>query len=285
MKKPAAPKPEFNIISASRRSDLPAFFADWLLERIHAGRAENINPFNGRRTWVSLRPEHVHSFVFWSKDYRPLLPHLDALDAHYRATFHFTITGLPKLLEPHVPDPEVAIETLSYLSHRYSPRHLTWRFDPIVFSPQLNEAYYLAQFARLSAALAGKVTRCYFSFVYFYAKVQRSLAALPAMGYYDPPLEQKQALAARLAEIAADCGLTLHSCCADALLVPGVQPGHCIDGALLAELFPERPLVSEIRPTRSDCGCYASRDIGAYDTCEHGCLYCYATRPHLRLGK
>jgi len=275
------------IISASRRSDIPAFFPGWLMERIRAGEVEYRNPFGGQTQRVSLRPEKVHSIVFWSKDYRPLLPHLSELEAGgYRLSFHFTITGLPRLLEPNVPETEVAVETFSYLSQRFSPKHAIWRFDPIVFSSGMEEGYYLEQFARLGKMLRGKTRRCYFSFVNFYAKVKKNLAGLQEMKCYDPPLERKRQLAARLAEIAADMGMELFSCCADALIQPGVKKGHCIGGELLAELFPERPRVSEIHPTRDDCGCYASRDIGTYGTCRHGCLYCYATGLHLkgRLG-
>ena len=273
---------ECAIISASRRSDIPAFFSDWLMERVRAGEAEYVNPFSGKLHRVSLQPQNVHSFVFWSKDYRPLLPQLEELEARgYRSSFHFTITGLPRLFEPRVPEAETAIETFSYLAQRYSPKHISWRFDPILFSAQLEEEYYLARFAQLSRLLRGKTRRCYFSFVNYYSKVQKRLARLEGIGCYDPPLERKRQLAGKLAEIAAEQEMELYSCCANDLIQPGIKQGHCIDGELLAELFPERPRVSELRPTRAECGCYASRDIGAYDTCEHGCRYCYATWPHL----
>ncbi len=291
-----------HIISASRRSDIPAFFADWFMARIRAGEVEYRNPFGGKNQRVSLRPEKVHSIVFWSKDYRPLLPHLDELEARgYHLFFHFTITGAPRILEPHVPESTVAAETLAYLSTRFSPKHVIWRFDPILFSAILEEKHYLEQFASLAKTLRGKTRRCYFSFVCFYSKVKKRLARAPIAGCYDPPLERKRALAAKLAEIASDCHMELYSCCNDALVQPGakkgrcvdgdplplnselstlnsqVKKGRCIDGELLAELFPDRPPITEVRPTRTECGCYASVDIGTYGTCRHGCLYCYAS--------
>nr|NIM04738.1 DUF1848 family protein [Armatimonadota bacterium]NIO76587.1 DUF1848 family protein [Armatimonadota bacterium]NIO96219.1 DUF1848 family protein [Armatimonadota bacterium] len=252
------------------------------MERIRAGWAEYVNPFGGQTHRVSLKSEDVHSIVFWSKDYRHLLAHLDELEERgYRLSFHFTITGLPRSLEPNVPDSEVAVETLSHLSHRFSPKHVIWRFDPILFCADMEEKYYLERFRHLSGMLRGKVERCYFSFVNYYAKVRRSLARSEGIEPYDPPLERKRELAGKLAEIAAEQGMALYSCCADSLIQSGIEKGHCIDGELLAELFPERPRVSEVRPTRPECGCYASRDIGAYDTCGHGCLYCYANRPEV----
>ncbi len=81
-----------------------------------------------------------------------------------------------------------------------------------------------------------------------------------------------------MAGIAGECGITLYACCEDALVMGKVQKAHCIDGDLLAELFPDRPLVAQSKPTRAQCGCVASRDIGAYDTCPYGCVYCYANR-------
>jgi hypothetical protein len=269
-----APSDECWIISASRRNDVPAFKSDWLMDCIRAGGVEVRNPFGGKTSRISLLPEQVHSIVFWSKDYRPLLPHLEELEARgFNLFFHFTITGLPRSLEPAVPLTETAIETLTQLSRRYSPRHAIWRFDPIIFGADMETHYYLQLFSDLAKQFAGKVERCYFSFVDFYAKVSKRLGA---GSWYDPPLEQKRALAAKLAEIAADNSLALYTCCEDALIQSGISGGHCIDGSLLADLFPDKPPIRRIHPTRKECGCYLSRDIGAYGVCRHGCRYCYA---------
>lgn len=273
------------IISASRRSDIPAFFSDWFMESIRAGFVDVPNPFNNQSYRVSLRSEDVHSIVFWSKDYRPLLSHLDELEQRdYRLMFHFTITGLPCALEPYVPDSDIAIETLSYLMGRYSPDHVIWRFDPIIFTDALQEDYHLQSFKALSRKLAGKVTHCYISFLDIYKKVQGRLDKLARkgqmpqelIGCFDPPLARKKALAEKLIALAEAAGIELYTCCEDELIQPGLQKGHCIDGALLARLFPDRPPISQLAPSREGCGCYESRDIGSYKTCRHGCIYCYA---------
>ncbi len=107
--------------------------------------------------------------------------------------------------------------------------------------------------------------------------IQRRLE-LAKIGTRDPELAEKRGLVADMAEVAAECGMTLYSCCDAALLGGVVRKASCVDGELLAELFPDRPLVRERRPTREGCGCYASRDIGMYDTCTHGCEYCYANQ-------
>jgi hypothetical protein len=270
--------PALNIISASRRTDIPAFYMPWFMNRLRAGVASYPNPFSGEIHSVSLQPEDVHSIVFWSKFYGPFLPYIDELAARgYHFYCHYTITGAPRALEPHVPDWERAVEAARRLAARTSPRRVLWRFDPIVFTDELDAGFYADRFRELAAALSGATERCYFSFATFYGKVIRQMRQA-GIRYNDPALEEKQALVATLADIAGEHGITLYACCQDALLGGRVQKAHCVDGDLLAELFPDRPLVSEARPTREQCGCMASRDIGMYDTCPFGCVYCYANR-------
>ncbi len=270
--------PPLTIISASRRTDIPAFYMPWFMNRLRAGSVAYPNPFGGQVHTVSLRPEHVHSLVFWSKNYRPFLPHLDEIaDRGYRFYAHYTITGAPRSLEPHVPDWKAAVEVFRKLAARASPAHVQWRFDPILFTDELGAAFYQERFRQIAAALDGATRRCYFSFAPFYGKVERRLRRM-GIRYQDPPLTVRRDLAAALADIADAHGMTLHACCQDALLSQQVHQAHCVDGDLLAALSPDRPAVTERRPTRQGCGCTASRDIGMYDTCAYGCVYCYATQ-------
>ncbi len=269
-----------NIISCSRRTDIPAFYSEWLMQRLRAGSAAYPNPFSRQVHSVSLRPEDVHSIVFWSKHYAPLLPHLDELDERgYRYYFHYTITGAPRSLEPHAPPWEHSVAVFRALAARTTPRQVLWRFDPIVFGDELGPECYTRRFREIATALAGATERCYFSFASYYGKVKRRMEQA-GIRYADPPLAEKHALVAALAGIAGDCGIGLYACCQEALVAGRVQKAHCVDGDLLAQLFPDRPHVAELRPTREQCGCFASRDIGMYDTCPFGCVYCYANQNH-----
>ncbi|MCL4236709.1 MAG: DUF1848 family protein [Anaerolineae bacterium] len=270
------------IISASRRTDVPAFYMPWLMARLRAGSATYPNPFNKQPCQVSLRPDDVHSIVFWSKSFRPFLPHMDALDsAGYHYVCHYTITGAPRTLEPRVPDWRVNLEVFRALAGRIGPRRVLWRFDPIVLTDTLDAAYYAARFEMLARALTGYTERCYFSFATYYAKAARRLAAA-GVAFRDPPLDERLALVRTLTEMATACGITLLACCQPELAVGNVRAESCVDAGLLAELFPDRPLHAEARPTRPGCGCAASRDIGVYDTCLFGCRYCYATNDDAR---
>jgi len=273
-----------HIISASRRTDIPKFHASWFMGRVREGRVAVRNPYSGQRSEVSLCPEDVRAIVFWSKDYRPLERHLDELDRRgFRYLFQFTITGLPRIFEERVPDAETAVATARRLAGRTSPAQVLWRFDPIVISDLTGAGETIERFARLARMLEGATQRCTVSFMEFYAKVKRNMAPVEAaqgLRFRNPAIEEKRAIAGRLAAIAATHGIALVSCCNDDLIQAGggweVGKGRCVDASLIDALFPDRAGVSKPGPTREACGCALSRDIGAYDTCPQGCFYCYA---------
>jgi hypothetical protein len=269
-----------NVISASRRTDIPAFYSEWFMNRIREGCVRWMNPFSKAIYEVSLLSEDVSAIVFWSKDYQPLLPYLDELDAGgYRMVFHFTITGLPKVFEPRVPDTAQLMECARILARRCGNESVLWRYDPVLISSITDEHYHLDRFRELCGALEGVVKQCYFSFAIFYGKVLRNTEALAnetGIKCCDLPRDDRVALANALAEIAAAHGIEMRSCCGDYLVGGRIKKAHCVDAELLQRLFPDKVESLASRPTRQDCGCYESKDIGTYGTCAHGCVYCYA---------
>ena len=267
------------IISVSRRTDIPAFYGDWFMRRVAEGYAGVVNPFGAQRYRVPLMRDDVACLVFWSKDFTPFVSHLETLDRlGYRFYFNYTVTGLPSVFESHVDKP-AALATLKELSRRYSPAHINWRFDPIILSSISDEAFYLRAFAARAGELEGLVERCYFSFVTRYGKVLRNFEQLEqtsGVRVVEPSAQAKIDLANRLAAIAAEHGITMHSCCGDYLVGERIQKAHCIDGALIERLFYPEGFACKDKGTRPECGCTESFDIGTYNTCPHGCLYCYA---------
>ncbi len=273
------------IISCSRRTDVPAFYAQWLINRLRAGYCHIINPFSSRVFEIPLKPEDCTALVFWTRNPAPLFPYLDEIDARgYSYYFHYTVLGYPRPIEAHNPPLEAAIATFQRLAARLSADRVRWRYDPIVFSSTTPPDYHRRQFERIASQLEGYTHHCTFSFTDFYAKTTRNLDAITqdtGITFEEPGLPDQQALTRDLAQIAAAHGMTLNTCCADALAVEGVQKGHCIDPDLVRALVPgvNRDLTAQLKPepTRKECGCVASVDIGAYDTCLFGCAYCYAT--------
>jgi hypothetical protein len=224
--------------------------------------------------------------VFWTRNPHPLEKHLDRLDALYQRAyyFHFTINGMPKTLETNNPPLEFAIATFFRFAERY-PGQVFWRYDPLVLSDLTPPSYHLEKFGQLAERLRGATKRCYFSFVNWYLKVQRNFAKATVehgVHFRDAALAERLDLVRRLAPIAAANEMTLYSCCQDALCearpggVDGVAKSRCVDIETIREIAPERYRRLRAAPTREDCGCYESRDIGYYDSCPHGCIYCYA---------
>ncbi len=271
------------IISASRRTDIPAFYAEWLINRIRAGYCTVPNPFYRKQVYqVSLRPEEVDVIVFWTRNPRPLLAHLDELDQRgFRYYFQYTIVGNPRDLDPKSPPVKVAVDTFRALSDRLGPARVIWRYDPIVLSPQTPPDFHRANFQRLAEALRGCTQRSLVSTVNLYRKAKRRLVTVDADQPW--PAETLAELMRDLAALAQANGIDIFSCASEVDWQPcGIGAGKCVDDALIAKAF-ELPVLGKKDPgQRQSCGCVVSKDIGMYDSCLFGCRYCYATRDFAR---
>ena len=273
------------LISASRRTDIPAFYSRWFLRRLAEGFCDWINPFSGQVLRVSLRPQDTLGIVCWTRNPAPLAASLDALQqAGHRFAFHFTINGYPGELESHNPPVETAVRAFRDIARRLPAGCAWWRYDPILLTEATPSAWHERNFSRLAEALEGETRRCYFSFASFYRKTRRNLDA-SGLRWHEPAIGEKLELTRRLRLIALRHGIDMFSCCDDQLLATGVEKAHCVDpGAFL-----QAPSGFKLAPTRAGCGCTQSVDIGAYDTCAFGCAYCYATASRraalVRLGE
>jgi len=267
------------IISASYRTDIPAFYAQWFLNRLDAGFARTINPYGGQVSTVSLTGDAVDGFVFWTRNLEPFTGALDVVHGrNLPFVLHYTVTGYPRALDAATIDPERAIAHLRAVAARFGPGVGVWRYDPIVFSSLTPPAWHRQNFHRLCAQMKGTVDEVVVSFAQNYRKTARNMAvAARAAGFewWDPPADEKQALLASLAEIADGHGLPLKLCGQPELRTEGVGEARCVDAERLSRVA-GWDITAPRRPHRKTCGCWASRDIGAYDSCPHGCAYCYA---------
>ncbi len=274
------------MISASRRTDLVAFFPEWLASAVKKEKALVYGP-SGRAYTADLRPQSVHTFVLWSKNFENLIINRhrlrDYLAKYGQLYFHFTITGLGgSFIEPGVPPPETALAQLEALVEMAGrPERVSLRFDPVVFweerGKRLTNLTFFENLAPRAASLGIKTVR--FSFAQWYAKAKRR-AARRGFRYVDPPAEDSLKAARRLVGTARQQGISLFSCSQDFLAeVPDIQPSSCIDGRLLQALHPSGEPVSLLKDKtqRPECRCTQSVDIGSYtQSCPHSCLYCYA---------
>lgn len=264
------------IISASRRTDIPAFYGEWLLYRLREGYVLVRNPFNPRQVArISLDPQVVDCLVFWTKNPAPLLPLLDAIDRlGYRSYFHYTVTSCERSLERNLPTKGERLAVFRRLAERIGPERVLWRFDPIIFTREQGPDAVLREFAELARVLCPFTRQCTISFLSLYRKCQRNLRGIDLLSLVD---SEKISFVRQLATIAGQNGISLKAC-SDPFLHEqcGIESAQCIDGRLVAELLGQPMRIPKDKGQRPGCGCVASVDIGAYDTCAHGCRYCYA---------
>lgn len=269
------------IVSASRRTDIPAFYAEWFMRRIRAGFCAVPNPSNPRQvSRLSLDIKDVDVIVFWTRNPDPLLPFLPELDTRgYRCYFQYTLMDNPFVLDPGVPGAEKAIQSFLRLSGRVGPDRVLWRYDPIVLSTLTPPDFHCRVFDRLAGALRGATRRSIISLVDVYRKVGVRLDALRDQGVelLRPAGTGVEDMIRSMAATAASNGMELASCAEEGLESLGVAAGKCVDERLIERVFGIRVTHAKDRAQRPACRCVASRDIGMYDTCPAGCVYCYAT--------
>ncbi len=260
------------IVSASRRTDVPAFHSDWFSACLSRGTAEYRNPYSGKPAAVSLDRECVAAFVFWTRDPRPFFPVLSRIEREgFRSVFHFTVTGLSREIEPNVPPFAETVAAFRRLSETIGQRRVLWRFDPLL--PGEDAETLVARFDRVSEALAGLSTRCTVSLAHPYRKSLRATRHIPGIWEESPSLRPA---VEQIVALGKARGFDMFSCCAPSLAGWGIPPGACVDGGTLRSLYPGADIPASPSPVRPGCLCQASRDIGSYHTCRHGCLYCYA---------
>jgi hypothetical protein len=273
------------IISASRRTDIPAFYARWFINRIRAGYCTVPNPFNRKQiTRVSLLPEDVDLLVFWTRNPKPLFTYLDELDQRgYNYYFQHTLLGYPREIEPQSPPRTTAIKTFQELTDRVGSDRVIWRYDPIVFSQLTGARYHTENYAQIAAALKNYTHRSVISVMDMYAKFRKRIDQLNQDGlgiieYDGSPSQRFDDLMSVIVRAAHENGMQIQSCAEDLdLTIYGIQPGKCIDDEYITATFGLEVDHRKDPGQRKACGCVASKDIGMYDSCLFGCPYCYAT--------
>ena len=265
------------IVSASYRTDIPAFYGEWFARRLDAGLCTVDNPY-GRPYTVRLDRGSVSGFVFWTRNAAPFFPVLDRLASNGTPfVVHYTVTAYPRALESSVIEPARAAQQVHAIARAYGPRAAVWRYDPIIVTAATPLSSHADRFARLAETLAGAVDEAVLSFASFYRKTRRNLAAGkgPGLAWDDPPVERKRELIAELAATAEAFGMKTTICAQPELAGGGAGEARCIDARRLGDIA-GRPIAARPKGNRPGCACHESRDIGAYDSCPHGCLYCYA---------
>lgn len=263
------------IISASRRTDIPAYYSGWFFNRLKEGYVLVRNPMNPHQVGrISLLPDVVDGIVFWTKNPSPMLNRLEELK-EYTYYFQFTLNAYGIDAEPNLPAKNnVIIPAFQRLAQEIGKDKVVWRYDPIFFNEKYSMAYHLKYFRVLASKLADYTEKCTVSFLDFYKKTERNISPL---GIVKPSMEEKEELMEQFAAIAKSEGLYIDTCAEEMDLKKfGIRPARCIDQGRLERLSGYNLKITKDPNQRRECGCIASIDIGAYDTCANHCLYCYA---------
>jgi len=263
------------IVSCSRRTDISAFYTDWFFNRIRDGYVMVRNPMNAKQIRrVSLLPEDVDGFVFWTRNPAPMLKRLDRL-RDYGYYFQFTLTPYGRDLEPNLPPLDERIEAFCGLAERIGHQRVIWRYDPVLLSKDITVNYHRDRFEGIAKRLSGHTRKCIISFIDMYRHIANRMAGLSVRA---PDVSEMCLLAKGIREVAGECKMKVETCAEEIDLADlGIDRGSCVDARLISEITGKSLSVEKDRYQRKFCGCTASVDIGQYDTCRYFCKYCYAS--------
>ena len=260
------------IINTGQRTDIPAFYSEWFCNRLREGFVLVRSPYAPQRvTRYRLTPDVVDLIGFCTKNPAPMLPHM-ALLKPFGQYWYVTITPYWREIEPHVPGKLEVLESFRRLSDLVGPDNVGWRYDPILINETYPVERHLKAFAYMAKALTGYTHTAVISFLDLYEKTKRNFPEARPVSAQD-----RLTLGKAMAEIAADCGMTLRPCAEGEELAPyGADCSGCMTVALMERALRGPLRVPAYQPARKGCACYLGGDIGAYNTCGHLCRYCYA---------
>lgn len=261
------------IVNTGSRTDIPAYFSEWFYNRIQEGAVMVRNPYHPAQIQrFLLDPRVVDCLVFCTKNPGPMLERLGELEG-FSQFWGVTVTPYGREIEPHVPDKRQVLEFVWDLSRRVGSRAVAWRYDPIFITERYSVEYHIQAFERMAARLSGYTSQCVISFIDLYTKTKRNFP-----GVRQVKREERILLGKEFVQIGRTYGMTIRSCCEGEELKPyGVDCGGCMSREVLEQAIGAPLLVPKgKKPAREGCGCLLGSDIGAYNTCGHGCIYCYA---------
>jgi len=262
------------ILSVSRRTDIPAFYGDWFMERIRQGFVMVRNPMNKHQvSRIPLSNRNIECIVFWTKNPQSFIRHLSNLQ-DWNYYFQFTLTSYNHSIEANVPKKQEVLDTFIKLSSLVGRHRVIWRYDPILLTDQIDVNYHIKYFEYIAKRLAGHTEKCVISFVDMYSKCQRNMKKANIRTI---EAHEKRTLARAITGICSSHNLVVETCSEDVDLAEfGIEHGKCIDDKLIERIIGFELQIEKDKTQREICGCVSSIDIGEYNTCQHNCLYCYA---------
>lgn len=266
------------ILSVSRRTDIPAFYGEWFINRLKEGYVYVRNPMNIHQiSKIPLSPKFIECITFWTKNpsQKFIDCNLNIIDTMgYKYYFQYSVTSYDKKIEINIPKKEILIERFQKLSEKIGKEKVIWRYDPIFFNDYYSMEYHKKWFEYIAKRLSGYTDKCVISFLDVYSKIKKRLEANAIPEVLGTQMFE---MAGYLSDIAKKYSITIESCCETIdLSSVGINHGHCIDPLLIDKIKNTHYEFKKDKSQRQACGCIESVDIGSYNTCRNGCVYCYA---------
>lgn len=265
------------ILSVSRRTDIPAFYGDWFINRLKEGFVYVRNPMNIHQvSKIQLSPDNIECIVFWTKNpSEEFINNLKVIDnLGYKYYFQFSVTSYDKSVEVNIPKKAILMDRFIRLSERIGKEKVIWRYDPIFFNEHYDFDYHKKWFEYIAAKLENHTEKCIISFLDYYSKIRSRLIF---NGIPEVQEQQIHEFAFYLSAIGNKYDIKVESCCEEIdLSSVGIEHGHCINAELINRICPLQYDFKKDKSQRQACGCIESIDIGSYNTCRNGCIYCYA---------
>lgn len=261
------------IINTGQRTDIPAFYSQWLCNRLSAGFVLVRNPYYPQQvTRYRLDPDAVDLIAFCTKNPAPILPHLDALSA-FRTFWHVTITPYGRDIEPGVPAAAQVMQSFCRLSDQVGRDHIVWRYDPILITEKYSLQFHQQAFSEMCKCLQGKTNEVIISFLDLYRKTRRNFPEGRTV-----TKEERDVIGKVFSEIGASHGIAVSTCLEGTDLARyHVDCSGCMTKEKIEKAFHEELVIPSGKTmVREGCRCLLGNDIGAYNSCGHGCRYCYA---------
>ncbi len=265
------------ILSASRRTDIPSYYSEWFMNRLKEGYVLTRNPMNYHQVRrIELNPVDIECIVLWSKDPLNMMKYLPQIDdLGYQYYFQFTLTPYGREIERSLREKKAVVETFQRLSDMIGKDRVVWRYDPVILNDRLTIQYHGEHFEWLCRQLQGYTRICNISFCDIYKKLSKEAkehVIWPISG------QQMDRTAKVLVAIAKKYDIELRACCEkEDLAEAGIRPAACIDRELIEKICGHPVQAKADKSQREGCSCIQSTDIGVYNTCRHGCIYCYAS--------
>lgn len=260
------------ILQTGMRTDIPAFYFEWFINRVKEGYVLVRNPYNPSAvTKYQINPDVVDLIAFCTKNPAPMLQHMDLLKPYGQYWF-VTITPYGKEIEPNVPDKKQVLEDFKTLSKIVGMDSIGWRYDPIFINDKYNLDFHFKVFEKMAKALLGCTNTCIISFIDLYEKVFRNFPQARMVSR-----EERLQIGKTFAEIGRKYGITIKTCAEGNELEPfGIDCSGCLTQSVYEKALHTRLDMPKRKGQRAECACFFGNDIGAYDTCRHFCRYCYA---------